>query len=222
MRNEQSNLQCPKCGKKSLLVQPLQDGRKELICLDLDCDFAEVVSDADSLAPPGDARNSFAQRVTTIADEHLRDMADNLANSTEQLSGKSKRTAKQQLALVTAELDKRQRQTAELAAGPQGAVPPQFNTPQAKAKRLRGIRQYHLRKKQQAVDLAPQQQQRLNPSWLETVTSTLQQEVEHHEEAARNYARTPELFPLHIDHSARAFELKHVLNLLRPFIHNQT
>ena len=210
-----------------MLVQPLQDGSVEMVCLELDCDFTEIVA-RQGLSPHegmGKVDDSFASRLPRLTAEQLEKMAWSLAHSVESLSGRARRIAAQQLAIVNAERDRRRNGsvTADATQGDKSGsegnlepgshrVPPQFNTPQARAKRIEGIRAYHRRKKNPSAGNATGD---LNVSaWLSTLTRTLQQELEMHERAARDYARLPELFPLHIDHSARAFELRRIVDLL--------
>lgn len=95
-----------------------------------------------------------------------------------------------------------------------GKVPSQFQTPEAIAKRLKAIREYHNKRKQKALKDAISNSNR----WLKKLLDTLLQDAERHERAARNYARSPELFTLHIEHSARAFELNRVVDLLSCYV----
>ena len=228
MKPRSTKHRCPKCGSQSMLVQPMQDGSVEMVCLELECDFTEVVA-GQSLSTAQDTAKldeSFASRLPGLTTEQLDDMAENLARSMENLSGRARRIATQQLAIVNAERKRRTNGPVPAEAAPRGVaslyetapttnpgVPPQFSTPEARAKRIEGIRAYHRRKKGSTVETGAVCD--LNASlWLRTLTKTLQQELEMHEQAAKDYARLPQLFPLHIDHSARAFELRRIIDLL--------
>lgn len=226
---------CPKCGKRSLFRDQLSDGRVELICLNLDCDYLDVVSELDAQERVAD---EFVDRVQRLGESQLRKMQENLVKTSDFLRGRSKRLARQQLAMVQAELNRRvvlpageedcrtERVKTTLRGNPK--IPPQFNTPQAAARRLEGIRNYHHRRKAEWIKshpLAPGQSSSVPMSlagiksshWLDRLLKTLREEALRHEQAARNYSRVPELFPLHIEHQARAFELNRVLDLLDDY-----
>ncbi len=114
---------CPKCGSSDLISQPASGGGREIICLDLDCDFAQLVDSEDVTDYD---ESSFASRLSKTETRHLYQMADNLAESVENLKGRAKRLAKQQLALVNSELSKRSKSSSGA-----GKVPRQLNTSQA-------------------------------------------------------------------------------------------
>ena len=84
--------QCPTCGRKTLQVQRLSDGSSEMICMDLNCDFGEIVPDhGGSIGGStviGDG--SFETRVHRLGRSHLADMAANLSESVTTLSGRAK------------------------------------------------------------------------------------------------------------------------------------
>lgn len=221
MSKEASKSQCPTCKKETLLAQPLPDGSMELVCLELECDFAQVVS--SHLAEPGEAvgtsGDTFVSKLPALPDQQLERMADNLETAIDDLSGRAKRTARRQLSVVRAELRERdQSMAADLPSVPEtqvsgSRVPAQLNTPAARAKRRTAIRAYHSQRKVSADTGGERSEDDLN-AWMDTFTKTLRREAQRHEQAARSYARVPELFPLHIDHSAKAFELNRILDLL--------
>jgi len=234
MSSHNSRHKCPKCGNKSLVVQRLQDGSTELVCVDPDCDFREIAADSAGAVPGG----SFQATLPRRSIDQLREMVENLKKSAQVLSGRAGYLAQRQLAMVNMELKNRNvhlnrparvevkdrpKHSARSGTGPgKTPMPPQLNTPQAREKRLNGIRAYHQKRRAQAggrekgsPSTASMPETLTQGMWFNTLARTLHQEVEMHEQAARNYARTPELFALHIDHSARAFELKRVLDLLK-------
>lgn len=191
--------------------------------MELDCDFADVVTSVGAIADSRHDKTSFSCGLAKLTTDQLERMANNLENSVGHLTGRGLRTARQQLALVRSELENRSGRKyitdvantcEEKAHATQAQVPPQFNTPEARARRLQAIRAYHNKRKGQIGEVETTTADANLSVWLSTLTKALGQEAERHEQAARNYARVPELFPLHIDHSARAFELKRVLDLL--------
>ncbi len=93
-------------------------------------------------------------------------------------------------------------------------VPPQLNTPQAIAKRRQAIREYHRKRKALMMKQSIEKENYDSARWFNTLLDTLRQDANRHELAAKNYAKVPELFTLHIEHSARAFELNRVLDML--------
>jgi hypothetical protein len=222
---------CPKCGVGRLFREQLSDGRAELLCLNLDCDYLQVVSESEE-KEGGDQR--FVDRIMRMTQEQLQMMQDKLVETCETLGGRSKRLAKQQLSLVQAELNRRSELTGDMevkrsetiqeaSAISTNKVPPQFNTPEATARRLEGLRKYHRQRKADRIKsrsgmqpmsaAIPVMGARSTP-WFERLLKTLRDEAMRHEQAARNYSRVPEFFTLHIEHSARAFELNRVLDLL--------
>jgi hypothetical protein len=219
-----SGLICPKCGAKKLFRERLPDGRIEIMCLELDCNYTEIVETTDS--PDRPVESSFAGRVGRMSEEPLRQCEEKLQESIRSLNGRARRLAVQQLSLVQAEMKRRDsnppKETGETPPikSPSSPVPPQFNTPQAVAKRIAGIRNYHRRKKGSG---SPAESVTgfgsINPTrWLDRLLKTLRDEAERHEQAAKNYARVPELFALHIEHSARSLELHRVLDLLENYV----
>ena len=229
---------CPQCEQNTLLVQPLPDGTTQLVCVDLDCDFSEVGHRAEAGgggSSPTDA--SFQARVQRSNADHLCDMIERLRQSVETLSGRGQSIARQQLALVRAELNRRrsgqQGQASCTSERPvrsgRGSsrrlrMPPQLNTPEVRARRIQGIRAYHRRQQAEElqtqappVEVAVATSSPVSDMWFTTLTRTLEQEADRHERAARDYAKAPELFALHVDHSARAFELKRVVDLLKTY-----
>lgn len=222
---------CPKCGAGRLFREQLSDGRTELICLNLDCDYMQVVSEPGE--KEGGASGSVG-RMTRMTVGQLQTMHEKLVEACETLRGRSKRLAKQQLALVQAELDRRTESMDDVEVKRSETLqeellecihkmPPQLNTPQATARRLAGIRKYHNRQRTKQVNPRSPVPSRARvlpgmgvrtAQWFERLLKTLRDEALRHEQAARNYSRTPELFALHIEHSARAFELNRVLDLL--------
>jgi hypothetical protein len=218
-----ANQVCPKCGAKKLFHERLPDGRVETICLDLECDFSEVIAGVGSGENPDS--DFFTGRVGQMTESQLRQCEEKLLCSAESLNGRAKRLAQRQLALVQAELEHRVEASSRERTVTSGKtrsadrkVPPQFNTPEAVAKRIAGIRNYHRRRKGERtqtefpIGL-------FNPArWLDRLLKNLRDEAGRHEQAAKNYARVPELFPLHIEHSARAFELNRVLDLLDNYV----
>jgi hypothetical protein len=224
---------CPKCGAGRLFREQLSDGRAELVCLNQGCDYQQLLPESESKEVSSD---SFPGRVERMSDDQLRVMQKKLSETSETLRGRSARLARQQLGIVQAELARRvdsmglasserpeTMEDSSSAGSPK--VPPQFNTPQATARRIEGIRNYHRRQQAERIKSLP-----LMPSetqiqsgatmglkathWLDRLLKTLRDEAMRHEQAARNYSRVPELFPLHIEHQARAFELNRVLDLL--------
>ncbi len=203
-----------------MMVSTMQDGRSEMVCLEFDCDFTQIAADTSGVRGVVGKDESFESGLPSADIERLTEMAVNLGKSVDEQTGRAQRTARQQLALVRAELARRQqgglreRRTPSKTGRQSGkSVPAQFDTVTAKEKRVRGIREYHRKKRGETVINADP----TGPSvtaWLCRLARTLEQEAIRYEEGARNYARTPELFPLHIDHSARAFELKRVVELL--------
>jgi hypothetical protein len=218
---------CPKCGAGRLFREQLSDGRAELICLNLDCDYLQIVSESEEKEQ---GVEEFVIRITRMTLEQLRAMQEKLIETCETLTGRSRRLAKQQLGVVQGELDrragamenagmKRSERIQEESVVSTNKMPPQFNTPEATARRLEGLRKYHRLKKAEQKKLESHMQSipvmsaRSTP-WFERLLKTLRDEAIRHEQAARNYSRVPELFTLHIEHSARAFELNRVLDLL--------
>jgi len=211
---------CPKCGSEKLLRQVLPGGKVELICPNLDCDYSSI--DTMLRADTSAETITFAERLSRMNKDQLVRMAENLTQSVETLSGRAKRLAQRQLAMTKAELirreqnpdpDNRPLQSPQLASP---KVPPQFNTPQATAKRVKAIRDYHRRRKSQLAK-TPATQMTTSSIWLDRFMKTLKDEAGRHEQAAQHYARVPELFPLHIEHSARAFELNRILDMFTSY-----
>ena len=113
--------------------------------------------------------------------------------------------------------------TESISAGP-SAAPPQFNTPQAATKRIKGIRQYYRDRRRQSGQGSADPVENALPSlqpppsrWFEPFIKTLQDEARRHEQAAQNYARVPDLFTLHIEHAARAFEIHRIIDMLTNY-----
>lgn len=197
---------CPKCGSSDLIRQSLPEGKIETICLDLDCDFAEITDSSEAVRGEN---SSFASRLGKTDTNQLYQMSGNLEESAENLKGRAKRLAKQQLALVNTELDRR----GSLATNA-GKVPQQLNTSEARKKRVQGIREYYQKKRQEELSDAMPDEFGNSGRWLNTLIKMLKSDVSRHEAAAKNYGRIPELFPLHIEHTARAFELTRVLDMI--------
>jgi hypothetical protein len=225
MTEKVAGLICPRCGAKKLFRERLPDGRIEIMCLELDCNYTEVFEAEYYSDRP--IENSFAGRVSSMSDSSLRQCEDKLQDSIRSLSGRAKRLASQQLSLVQAEIRSRMtnpvKETTEsrnVRKGRPSAVPPQLNTPQAVAKRIAAIRNYHRGKKgvQSPLEMPNSLVSITATRWLDRLLQTLRDEADRHEQAAKNYARIPELFALHIEHSARSFELHRVLDLLENYV----
>lgn len=208
---------CPRCGSKDLLRQTQPDGRIELICLNLDCAFAQVLP-ASAPAAPAASADGFAEHLAAVSTDHLRQMADNLDRTCRTLTARPRRIARRQLALVTAELARRGRPSAasEPATRTNNALPPspppagpprQFQTAQAAENRVRAIREYY-RQKRRTSAAGP---------WLPAFLESLHDEAARHEQAARAYARSPETLTLHIEYTAKAFELRRIIDRLTPY-----
>lgn len=251
MKEDLSKLKCPQCGRKTLVVQQLQDGRSEMICIDDACDFGQIVVSHASASMSASGQQTFHERVERMEDSRLQQMRSSLERSVRTLSGRARSLAQRQLATVDAVLARRAEHPAspaplsidsvELDDTP-SQMPAHLDTPEIRNKRLAAIRAYHQRLR--AMKLAQQHTPADDPTgaspvpvianglandphtdtrepsqtsevWLTTLTRTLRQEAQMHERAAKDYSRTPELFALQIDHSARAFELNRVLDLLR-------
>jgi len=208
MVNSQDKPICPKCGARSLSVEPARDNTMDLVCLNLDCDYAENVV---RYAAP-DAGPPFEHRLKCLDEKQLAQMARNLRRSVSTLSDQARRTAQRQLALVQTELENRRPRPAKSL----GAVPPQFATPEAKARRIARIRDYH-RQRRSEGSRGPDE---AVADRLTDLARNLRQDAARHEQAARDYAQMPEMVTLHVDHMARAFELKRVLDLLGPCLHS--
>lgn len=224
---------CPQCHKDTLQVQPLPGGSTERMCVDLDCDFSETLADGGSSGTD----ESFEIRVRRLSDDRLCDMVDHLRRSVETLSGRGQSISRRQLAVIRAELERRRSEKPRPTPGEastcvssgnrrssKAKVPAQLNTPEVRTRRLRGIRAYHHRRQGEdtqaqasSAEVGVSAGALLSDIWFATLTRTLEQEADRHERAARDFARAPELFALHIDHSARAFELKRVVDLLRSY-----
>ncbi len=215
---------CPLCGSEEILTQELPDGRIEVICLDLDCSFTKLIEprkDKETKTQNVNAEEDFAERIQKIPLAQLETMRDKLKESIETLKGKSKRIARRQLAIITSELEHRKKSTSNISKEqtsqptPQNSskMPPQFQTPEAIAKRLEAIREYHNKRKNKTLKKAMTTSSR----WLHTLLTTLIHDAHRHEQAAQNYAKVPEFFTLHIEHSARAFELNRIIDLLTSY-----
>ena len=160
-----------------------------------------------------------------MSNHQLQEFAEKLSQSAESLKGRSSRLAHRQLAVVSAEIKRRSIDSvtqgevrypeSTVAAG---KVPPQFDTPEASAKRLQAIRKYHRKRKINQSRTDKSLFASNSTRWLDTLLNTLRDEASRHEQAAQNYARVPELFPLHIEHSARAFELNRIHDMLINYV----
>jgi hypothetical protein len=172
----------------------------------------------------------FEDRLSEIKTEQLVEFEAKLKETIESLGGRSKRLAKRQLAMVLAEINRRKKDSN--LSNPDSddidnfdnsvTIPPQFKTPQAEAKRVEAIREYHRRKRMGMRLQEENEKAASTPSgskWFDTLLKTLKDEADRHEQAAHNYARLPELFPLHIEHTARAFELNRIRDMLANYIH---
>ncbi len=222
---------CPKCGAKDLLKERLPGGEVEILCPSLNCDFTHV-------SLPSGARNvppqeNFARRVADMDQNRLRDALQNLDHSVQSLTGRQARSARRQLAIVSAKLhehveesheQKEDKQTPHAASESNQKVPPQLQTRKAAAKRVQGIREYYRRKKEAAMkgDSPASFGEMMSAGtghnrWLESLVKSLHDEAVRHEQAAQSYARVPDLFPLHIEHSARAFELNRIIDLISNY-----
>jgi len=249
MKDNSPKLKCPQCGRKTLVVQQLPDGRSEMICVDPACDFGQIVVSHAPASMPASGQEAFHERVERMEESRLQQMRTSLERSVHTLSGRARSLAQRQLATVDAVLSRRDDQTAPTDALPADVapidsagsqMPAHLDTPEVRNKRLNAVRAYHQRlralKQAQhvsndnesnapttlpipamAFDNDPRDRDATQTTdvWLTTLTRTLRQEAQMHERAARDYSRTPELFALQIDHSARAFELNRVLDLLR-------
>ncbi|MFA5865856.1 MAG: hypothetical protein WC975_14375 [Phycisphaerae bacterium] len=207
------------------MKQNLPDGQIELICLDLECDFAQVNPDNHSGQPP--MSNSFSERVVRLNDDQLKQLQEKLRESNQALTGRAARIAGRQLAVVNAELKRRcnnsQPRKDDLVENTINnlnakAIPPQFNTPQAAARRIQGIREYYRRRKPSPSQPEYSGQNITSTRWFDTLIKTLRDEASRHEQAAHSYARVPDLFVLHIEHSARAFEIYRIVDMLNNYL----
>jgi len=184
------------------------------------------------------SEQEFITRIRNTEQFRLIEMMNALEKSSQELTGRAKRLAKRQYAIVKAELDRRadklkkniatdnnehsennsnEVENSEIfnqASVKERKVPPQFNTPQAIAKRREAIREYHRRRKAQIMKQRMETENYDSARWFNTLLDTLRQDANRHELAAKNYAKAPELFTLHIEHSARAFELNRILDML--------
>jgi hypothetical protein len=210
---------CPKCGAATLFKEKLPDGQIETRCLANRCTYSQI-----GPTPPPDPLNDFKQRIAGMKGEQLAPLAEKLRHSCHSLTGRPARFAQRQLALVTAELQKRpeqpdpepQEKAVPLPPIPQKA-PPQFKTPKAYANRVKAIREHYQRKKSGILSLNPAFN--LPPNrWFDTLIKTLQDEAARHDQAAHHYARIPDLASLHIEHSARAFEINRIIDMLSNHI----
>ena len=222
---------CPKCGSKELMRQERPNGQGEIFCLNLDCDFTAVEPAATSSSRPVD--KPFDGDLDSKSPAELQQLADDLDQSAQALTGRSSRLARRQLAYVRSELKRRNHpshQSAESVLVPDdgesesvaaGSAPPQFNTPQAAAKRVEGIRQYYrLRRLEARGEISGQGETCPGGPprrWIEPLVKTLRDEAQRHEQAAQSYARVPNLATLHVEHAARAFEIHRLIDMLRNF-----
>jgi len=224
-KNPNIPTKCPKCGSKSLLNQDLPEGDIQTICLDPDCDFGTVTS--SFRLPPERSGEDFSLRISRLPDDQLAEMEEKLRYSCQTLTGRSLATAKQQLAEVRAELQVRPPRPGEEKTAPEPEaeptphrvqkMPPQFKTSRATQNRIKGIREYYRRKK-----FEPKVPELVAPNgptrWFDTLIKTLRDEASRHEQAAHHYSRVPDLSTLHIEHSARAFELNRVIDLFSNYL----
>jgi len=222
---------CPKCGTKDLIREINANGHVELVCPNLDCDFTYVGPSRLVEKPPENAQ--FTAHFKTMDDSKLAELAEKLEQSVKTLTGRSLRLVRQQLAIVQSELQSRSKGNTHvrevkpmksLISEFNQQIPPQFQTPKAAANRIRGIREYYRRRKAGQMK-EPLVSDPVNSSelivnsngqtkWLDSLLKTLQDEACRHEQVAQNYARVPDLFPLYIEHSARAFEISRIVDLL--------
>ncbi len=193
------------------------------------------------------SEQEFVNRIRNTEQFRLTEMFNALEKASQELTGRAKRLAKRQYAIVKAELERRENllnhnDTREIKRGKSDSestknestneitkqqnnhhsnegrtVPPQLNTPQAIAKRREAIREYHRRKKALMMKHNMETENYDSARWFNTLLDTLRQDANRHETAAKNYAKVPELFTLHIEHSARAFELNRILDMLTMY-----
>jgi len=227
--NDSAGNICPACGNPTLSCQQLPGGAIEQICLNAGCDYQHLIVD-----PPGQqglktaGQGRYEARLARYDDEQLQAVADHLQQSLQTLTGRQQRTAARQLKLARAELKRR-------AAGgrPQQppteaekrtvckSVPPQLNTPQARAKRLKALRQYHARLREL------KQADRFNVTEhsvvlrLQEICQALRRDAEMHYTLAEQLASRDVLHAAHIDHLARASELNRVLQILEQLADRQ-
>jgi hypothetical protein len=214
---------CPKCGGGELFRQAVPGGQTEVICLDMDCDFAQVVTEA-----PGaevEETGTFADRLCRLADDELQSMAQRLREGVDTSAGRARRVVQHQLVQVQTEMKRRTEQVHPPREEPlSGKVPddhlipppPQFRTPEAAEKRAQGIREYYKRKRQEAAAPPLLPGEGFDPSgpWLDSLLKALRDDAARHEQAAQSYARVPRLAALHVEHMARAHELRRIVDLL--------
>lgn len=212
-----SSLKCPKCGSNALYQKELPGNRLEIMCLASTCSHTWTA--AGHIRYPSNPMQSFARRIEKMSEDQLRRLAENLRESSQTLTGRSAQLAQRQLAFLNDEIQKKfpqsQPQPPEKKPAsrpnPQKA-PPQFKTEKARVNRIKGIREYYQQyKKGSALALSPNR-------WFDTLLKNLQDEAARHEQAAHHYARVPDLSALHIEHSARAFELKRIVDMLANHI----
>ena len=100
-------------------------------------------------------------------------------------------------------------------------MPPQLNTPAARAKRLRALRQYHQRLKQIKA-LVPMTNGSSSMSMrLHNVCQALRRDEHMHNSMARELASKETLHAAHMEHLARASELRRVLEMLADLTGDQ-
>ncbi len=201
------SLKCPKCGSDAVYQKELPGNRLEIMCLAPTC--SHTWTSTGRIKYPSNPMHAFARRIEKMNEEELKHLAENLRESAQSLTGRSAQLVRRQLTFLNAELRKRFPQPPSAEKKP---APPQFNTEKARVNRIKGIREYYqCYKKGSALTLSPNR-------WFDTLLKNLQDEAARHEQAAHHYARVPDLSVLHIEHSARAFELKRIIDMLANHI----
>jgi hypothetical protein len=221
-QNPDSPSTCPKCGSNALYKKELAEDQLEVMCLANGC--THIWTAPGRIQYPSDPLHPFARRIESLEEDQLKSLAENLENACQTLTGRSARLAQRQLALLNIELQKRvpppQPEPAEKkrvsSPNPQKA-PPQFKTQKACINRVKGIREHYQQKKNRTLSASPDSVPPPN-RWFDALIKTLQDEAARHEQAANHYSRDPNLSVLHIEHTARAFELKRVIDMLANHI----
>ncbi len=241
--NHTKNKTCPVCQSQTLSCQELPGGAVEQICLNPLCDYHKILVDPQAgLSGGAGSSGGYDNSLPKLGLDQLAEMARHLQETVSQLGGRQQRLAARQLKRVNAELarrkDSRTAGSGRRVGGDgygqgqgqgQGdheseqstGMPPQLNTPAARTKRLRALRQYHQRLKQIKA-LAPMTDGKLGMSMqLRNVCQALRRDEHMHINMARQLAPKETLHAAHIEHLARASELGRVLEMLEDLAGDQ-
>ncbi len=226
---------CPVCQSRTLSCQEFPGGAVEHICLNPRGDYHKIFVDpqAGDSGSPGRA-GGYDNSLRKLGGDQLAEMARHLQETVSHLGGRQGRLATRQLKQVNTELAHRKGSRigeTNQQAGRDGqgdgndeqsmGMPPQLNTPAARAKRLRALRQYHQRLKQIKA-LVPVINGNSSMSMrLRNVCQALRRDEHMHNSMARELAPREALHAAHMEHLARASELRRVLEMLEDLTGDQ-